>query len=83
MEDQPEYCQPHNHEQTEPAPSFGWQKAEQIAFHRSACRNLLNPVRLISHVITTMLFKKYTITHLTWHYIDPLATDTLHPMSRD
>lgn len=56
MGHQPEYCQPHNHEQTEPAPSFGWQKAEQTTFHRSVCRNLLNPVRLISHVVTTSLF---------------------------
>ena len=55
MGHQPEYCQPHSHEQTEPAPSFGREKAEQIAFHQSACRNLLNPVRLISHVITTSL----------------------------
>ena len=28
MGHQPEYCQPHNHEQTEPAPSFGREKAE-------------------------------------------------------
>ena len=56
MKDQPECDQPHNHEQTEPAPSFGWQKAEQTTFHRSVCRNLLNPVRLISHVVTTSLF---------------------------
>lgn len=49
-----EYCQPHSHEQTEPAPFFGWQKARQITFHRSAYRNLLNPIRLISHVITTI-----------------------------
>ena len=53
MGHQPEYCQPHSHEQTEPAPSFGREKAEQIAFHQSACRNLLNPVRLISHIITS------------------------------
>ena len=64
MGHQPEYCQPHSHEQTEPAPSFDWQKAEQTAFHRSACRNLLNPVRLISHVVTTSLVSMILLAFL-------------------
>lgn len=59
MGHQPEYCQHHSHEQTEPAPSFGWQKAEQTTFHRFVCRNLVNPIRLISHVITTLVTKLF------------------------
>ena len=59
MGHQPEYCQPHNHEQTELALSFGWQKAEQTIFHRFVCRNLLNPERLISHVITPKVFQMF------------------------
>lgn len=55
MGHQPEYCQSHSHEQTEPDPSFGREKAEQIAFHLTACRNHLNLIRLISHVIITSL----------------------------
>ena len=64
MGHQPEYRQPHSHEQTEPAPFFGWQKARQITFHQSACRNLLNPVRLISHVVTTSLVSMILLAFL-------------------
>ena len=55
MEDQPEYRQPHSHEQTEPALSFDWGKAEQTVFRRFVCRNPLNLIRLISHIVTTSL----------------------------
>ena len=52
MGNQPEYRQPHSHEQTEPALSFDWRKAEQRVFHRFACQNPLKPARLISHNYT-------------------------------
>ena len=71
MGHQPEYCQHHSHEQTEPAPSFGREKAEQTAFHQSACRNLLNPVRLISHnIVTSLAFdRQYQISKFTSAFI--------------
>ncbi len=55
MGHQLEYRQLHSHEQIEPAPSFDWERAGQPAFHRFACPNPLNPVRLISHVVITSL----------------------------
>ena len=64
MGHQPEYCQPHSHEQTEPVPSFGREKAEQRAFHRFVCRNLLNPERLISHIVTTSLVSMILLAFL-------------------
>lgn len=64
MGHQPEYCQPHSHEQTEPDPSFDRGKAEQIAFHLTVCLNPLNPIRLISHVITTSLVSMILLAFL-------------------
>lgn len=56
MRHQLKYCQPHNHEQTEPAPSFEWGKAVQTDFRQFFCRIPPSLVRLISHVVTTSLF---------------------------
>ena len=64
MGHQPEYRQPHSHEQTEPVPSFGWEKAGQTAFHRFVCRNPPNLIRLISHVVTTSLVSMILLAFL-------------------
>ncbi|ERJ00650.1 hypothetical protein HMPREF0262_00601 [Clostridium sp. ATCC 29733] len=53
MEDQPEYRQPHSHEQIEPTPSFDSGKAGKAVFCLFVCQNPLNPTRLISHITTT------------------------------
>ena len=54
MGHQPEYCQPHSHEQTEPVPVFDLAREGRITFRQSACRILIYPVQLMSHIITAL-----------------------------
>ena len=75
MGHQPEYCQPHSHEQIEPALSFGVERVKQIVFHQFACRIRPNPVRLISHAVTTNLTNNYLFQYPQSFYNSPLVEE--------